>query len=135
MVRYNYFCLRRLKKSNNHISFKGFTSYPRTETTHYDKSFDLKKALQPFAPSYSPWHDHVTELLAKGINKPKDGIDAGDHPPITPLRLAGESDLGFDEWRLYDLITSNFISSISNDCKYYKTTALLQLGMFSFVII
>ena len=119
---------------NIYIIYIGYISYPRTETTHYDKSFDLKRALAPFSDSSSPWHEYVTGLLNKGINVPKTGVDAGDHPPITPTRLAREGELGYDEWKLYDFISSNFIASISYDCKYYKTTAELQHGMLYILV-
>lgn len=33
-------------------------------------------------------------LLAEGINRPRKGHDAGDHPPITPMRTASEAELG-----------------------------------------
>ena len=41
------------------------------------------------------------------------GSDAGDHPPITPMRPATEAELGHDAWRLYDLITRHFIATVS----------------------
>lgn len=36
----------------------------------------------------------VKRLLAEGINRPRKGHDAGDHPPITPMRSATEAELG-----------------------------------------
>lgn len=36
----------------------------------------------------------VKALLSEGINRPRKGADAGDHPPITPMRAASESELG-----------------------------------------
>lgn len=36
----------------------------------------------------------VKALLADGLNKPRKGSDAGDHPPITPMRAASEGELG-----------------------------------------
>lgn len=41
------------------------------------------------------------------------GSDAGDHPPITPMRSASESELGHEAWRLYDLITRHFIATVN----------------------
>ena len=35
-----------------------------------------------------------------GLNFPKAGKDAGDHPPITPTnKVASKDKMGFDEWR------------------------------------
>lgn len=36
----------------------------------------------------SKWGAEVRALIANGINKPKKGHDAGDHPPITPMKPA-----------------------------------------------
>lgn len=36
----------------------------------------------------------VKALLSEGINRPRKGHDAGDHPPITPMRAATEAELG-----------------------------------------
>ena len=40
------------------------------------------------------------------------GHDAGDHPPITPMRCARQSELDGDNWRLYDYITRHFIATV-----------------------
>ena len=73
----------------------------------------------------------ITLLLlhsSLGINRPRKGTDAGDHPPITPMRSASESELGHDGWRLYEYITKHFIATVSYDCKYLQTTALFLIG-------
>lgn len=54
-------------------------------------------------------------LLKGGKVTPKKGVDAGDHPPITPVRSASRNDLGDREWRLYNFIARNFFASISPD--------------------
>ncbi|KAK2121182.1 DNA topoisomerase 3-beta-1 [Saguinus oedipus] len=72
---------------------QGYISYPRTETTHYPENFDLKGALRQQA-NHPYWADMVKRLLAEGINRPRKGHDAGDHPPITPMRSATEAELG-----------------------------------------
>lgn len=41
----------------------------------------------------------VNALLSEGLNRPRKGNDAGDHPPITPMRSASEAELGAsDRW-------------------------------------
>uniref|UniRef100_A0A8C9RW39 DNA topoisomerase n=1 Tax=Scleropages formosus TaxID=113540 RepID=A0A8C9RW39_SCLFO len=110
---------------------QGYISYPRTETTHYPENFDLKGTLRqqtnnPF------WGDAVKTLLAEGVNRPRKGTDAGDHPPITPMRAASESELGSDGWRLYEYITRHFIATVSHDCKYLQTTISFTIGSEAF---
>ena len=57
------------------------------------------------------------------------GNDAGDHPPITPIASATEAELGGgDTWRLYDYVARHFLGSLSPDCSFTWTTALLSAG-------
>lgn len=48
-------------------------------------------------------------------------ILAGDHPPITPMALAGEGELTGDYWRLYDYISRHFMASIMPNQQYQRT--------------
>lgn len=95
-------------------------SYPRTESTAYPASFDFKGTLD--AQVNSPvWGAEVRALLSYGYHKPHAGTDAGDHPPITPVRAATEAMLGNDAWRIYQFITQHFIGTISPDCKFVRS--------------
>ncbi|KAK2522924.1 Top3b [Columba guinea] len=106
---------------------QGYISYPRTETTHYPENFDLKGCLRQQANN-PYWAETVKALLSEGINRPRKGHDAGDHPPITPMRAATEAELGGDGWRLYEYITRHFIATVSADCKYLQTTIAFSIG-------
>ncbi|XP_055017755.1 DNA topoisomerase 3-beta-1, partial [Boleophthalmus pectinirostris] len=110
---------------------QGYISYPRTETTHYPDNFDLKGALQQQANT-PQWSAEVRALLASGLNRPRKGTDAGDHPPITPMRAASETELGSDGWRLFDYITRHFISSVSEDCRFLQTSICFSIGPETF---
>uniref|UniRef100_A0A8C2IAG2 DNA topoisomerase n=1 Tax=Cyprinus carpio TaxID=7962 RepID=A0A8C2IAG2_CYPCA len=107
---------------------QGYISYPRTETTHYPENFDLKGTLKQQANTFNP----DKALKKDGINRPRKGADAGDHPPITPMRAASESELGSDGWRLYDYITRHFIATVSPDCKYLQTTISFSIATEGF---
>eukprot|EP00854_Cymbomonas_tetramitiformis_P019490 gene19490-23305_t len=51
--------------------------------------------------------------------------DAGDHPPITPVRSATEHEVGGgDAWRVYDYVARHFIASLSPDCRLTRTSLL-----------
>ncbi|XP_046394750.1 DNA topoisomerase 3-beta-1 [Ischnura elegans] len=106
---------------------QGYISYPRTETTQYPENFDLLGTLK-MQQNSPEWGTEVREILANGMNKPKKGQDVGDHPPITPMRLASRDDLDGDTWRLYDYICRHFIATLSRDCKYLSTTATFFIG-------
>ncbi|XP_073169832.1 DNA topoisomerase 3-beta-1 isoform X4 [Lepidochelys kempii] len=106
---------------------QGYISYPRTETTHYPENFDLKEPLRQ--QTNNPyWAETVKALLSEGVNRPRKGHDAGDHPPITPMRAATEAELGGDGWRLYEYITRHFIATVCADCKYLQTTISFIIG-------
>ncbi|XP_038985908.1 DNA topoisomerase 3-beta isoform X3 [Phoenix dactylifera] len=106
---------------------QGFISYPRTESTAYPSSFDFRAALG--VQLYNPiWGNDVRALLADGFHKPRCGLDAGDHPPITPMRSATEDMLGNDAWRLYQYICQHFIGTVSPDCHYTRTKVEFAAG-------
>ena len=47
---------------------------------------------------------------------PKNGKqDDKAHPPIHPVKFASKQELGFDEWRVYELIARHFLATISKD--------------------
>lgn len=111
---------------------QGYISYPRTETTHYPENFDLMGTLRQ-QTNNSSWGPFVKELLKQGNQKPRKGVDAGDHPPITPMKGASESELGHEAWKLYEYITQHFIATVSPDCRYMQTTVYFDIGKEKFL--
>ncbi|KMQ89198.1 dna topoisomerase 3-beta-1 [Lasius niger] len=107
---------------------QGYISYPRTETTSYPENFDLLSTLKQ-QQSSPEWGEEVRNIIAAGINRPKKGHDAGDHPPITPMKHATRNELDGDSWRLYDYITRHFIATLARDCKYLSTTIKFEIGI------
>lgn len=109
------------------LYIQGYISYPRTETTHYPDNFDLKGTLKQLSRNPN-WGNYVDELLNGKMTKPKKGHDAGDHPPITPMRNATQGELSGDAWRVYDFISRHFIGTVSPDSKYLQTTVNFVIG-------
>ncbi|KIY99766.1 topoisomerase (DNA) III beta, partial [Monoraphidium neglectum] len=111
----------------------GYLSYPRTESSAYPENFDLQTALR--AQARQPlWGQYAQAVIAAGAGLPKGGVDAGDHPPITPVEPATEEELGGgDAWRLYDFCARWFLASVSPDCVVRKTKAVLSGGGEAFV--
>ena len=105
----------------------GYISYPRTESSKYPEHYNLMEVLEPHR-RHPVWGEYVRDLLDNGVHVPKSGVDAGDHPPITPMRVAVESDLMGDGWRLYEYICRHFIASVSPDCKTLKSKAVFLVG-------
>jgi len=54
----------------------------------------------------------LARLALENLNKPRKGSDVGDHPPITPMRLASRNHLDHDSWRVYDYIVRHFIATV-----------------------
>ncbi|KAJ6973215.1 DNA topoisomerase 3-beta isoform X1 [Populus alba x Populus x berolinensis] len=106
-----------------------FLSYPRTESTAYPSSFDFKGTLGVLANN-PMWGDYVQGLLSGGYHKPQSGKDAGDHPPITPMRSANEDMLERDSWRLYQYVCQHFLGTVSPDCKYTRREIYLRGFLF-----
>lgn len=105
--------------------FRSF-SYPRTESTAYPSSFDFKGTLGALV--HNPvFGAYAQKLLTDNYIKPRAGTDAGDHPPITPMRSASEDSLGNDAWKLYQYICQHFLGTLSPDCKYRRLSFISWL--------
>jgi len=72
------------------------------------------------------WGDFASDLLKNGHNKPKKGLDAGDHPPITPVAQATEGMLGYREWQIYQFIAKSYLGSISSDATYDSAAVMFD---------
>lgn len=105
-----------------YIFIQGYISYPRTETNQYPENYNLKEQIVK-QKSSSAWGGFVNKLLnEKGIQKPRKGNDCGDHPPITPMRVASEAELGGDLWRIYSYIVRHFIATVITHFNLYTNT-------------
>ncbi|KAI8047962.1 DNA topoisomerase [Gilbertella persicaria] len=109
------------------LYMQGYISYPRTETSKYPDNFDLDSVLREQS-SHSDWGSYCTDLLNNKYDRPSGGTDSGDHPPITPTRLAHEGELPGNSWKLYDFIVRTFIGSLSSNMKYNTTSVTFDIG-------
>lgn len=105
---------------------QGYISYPRTETNQYPKNFDLMESLRIQTGS-STWGEDAQELVRTGISTPKSGHDAGDHPPITPMKCANYTDLSGEAWRMYDYIARHFMASLAPDMVHESTSIVIEI--------
>ena len=60
------------------------------------------------------WGEYVNQLLKNGVSQPRQGVDMGDHPPITPMASVDLNSLSGGEASLYELITKHFLSTVSD---------------------
>jgi len=66
------------------------------------------------------------------------GHDAGDHPPITPMRLATHNELDGDAWRIYDYVVRHFIATVAQvsiSSTFYMLIFLYESALHSFSLI
>ena len=100
----------------------GYLSYPRTESSAYPRGFDFI-SLVSVQQDHPDWGAHAQWLLqGQNIDMRHRGIDAGDHPPITPTEVAPTRDQlascgGLEAIKLYTLVTRTFLASLTPDAK------------------
>jgi DNA topoisomerase-3 len=96
---------------------RGYTTYPRTESTDFSPNFDFIEIIKEHT-AHPEWGKFAQNLLKNGHNRPKKGHDAGDHPPITPVRAANRGELLDHEWKVYSFIARSFLGCVSSDATY-----------------
>ena len=103
---------------------RGYISYPRTETTQYASSFNFLKNLSEFK-NHNIYGNDISNLINNLQNDElptlRYGINAGDHPPITPERRDNGRLKGKD-LELFDLICQYYFASLSPDLEYDNLT-------------
>ncbi|KAH8096440.1 DNA topoisomerase type I [Aureococcus anophagefferens] len=121
-------------KHAEHLYLDGFLSYPRTETNKFPPSMDLRAAIEQQAGD-ARWGAHAADLLERSAwRRPKRGLDAGDHPPITPTAPAPPGVLNGKAAALYDLVTRRFLASVSEDAAYADQRVAVDLAGERFVV-
>ena len=104
----------------NHAEFlyqQGYTSYPRTDNTHYPPTIDLKQILDEMV-KVNEFSHLVGEILSRGKLVPSAGEKASkDHPPIHPVSAAPKSKLSERQWKIYELIVRRFLATLSEDAE------------------
>ena len=104
----------------------GYITYPRTETTAYSPSFDFKSNLK-YLNNYINT-DNLEDYVYENIDFINEGgIDAGDHPPITPSKIPKKGKLNKKELELYDLICDYYLASLSPDLEYENITYKFEI--------
>jgi DNA topoisomerase-3 len=106
------------------LYLNGYISYPRTESSAFPADFEYEEAV-----SVVEAQSHLAPLVAELRAGPggargrprRDGVDAGDHPPITPTGVYHGA-AGSDDARLYDAISRLFLASLMDDAVEERRT-------------
>ncbi|ACB40653.1 DNA topoisomerase [Pyrobaculum neutrophilum] len=111
----------------------GYISYPRTETTIYPSTLDLREVLKELAGGeHGPYAE---ELLKRGFKPTRGDSDDGAHPPIYPTRGATQGEiykvfgkLGRQAWAIYDLVVRHFLATLSPPALVEKQRIVATFG-------
>jgi DNA topoisomerase III len=112
------------------LYLKGVLSYPRTETAKYPENLDLEETARLVSAGTARWYEYTRNLLLSGLTEPRgDGTDAGDHPPITPVKMATVAQCGGAVgWALFSAICTHFLATISPDGIFEEAEMNLLFG-------
>jgi len=106
------------------LYINGYMSYPRTESTSYPPSMDLRTIVSALQAAPSPQIQAQARRLVSGevpLAQPRKGTDAGDHPPITPTELIPQG-LAGGEQALYNMVARHFLATLSPDAQAVRRT-------------
>ncbi|RLE85257.1 MAG: type IA DNA topoisomerase [Thermoprotei archaeon] len=111
-------------------------SYPRTETTIYPPSLDLRKLVSNFL-SRRDLRIHVKEILEGKLEPTRGKEDDRAHPPIYPIRDVKENYVrkrfGDKGWRIYDFVVRHFLATFSKPAVLEIQRAEIKIGDHLFV--
>jgi len=114
----------------------GYISYPRTETQVYSKSEDLRKIIENLCDNKDnniddyKWIEYGKKLLKQhpATIKAREGkLNDNSHPPISPVKYARKSDLSTDEYKIYNLLVTHFLASVSGDAYGEETEIKIEI--------
>ncbi len=114
----------------------GYISYPRTETTIYPPTLDLRSILEEL--TNSEHGDYALELIRKGELKPTKGDTYdGAHPPIYPTKGATRQEIlskfkKREFWIIYDYVVRHFLATLSDPALVIRREVELKYGKYIF---
>ena len=114
---------------------RGIISYPRTETEIFHQSMDTR-SLAYLHLSHSLWGGYCNDLFIYGKwTEPRRGQKNDNaHPPIHPVKSVERSELEYDDWRLYELITRHFLAVCSPDATAVNSNVTFNIDEEKFTI-
>ncbi|GAG88535.1 unnamed protein product, partial [marine sediment metagenome] len=87
--------------------------YPRTDSDKYSSGFDHIQYLRNFKP-HTNYGSFTTNLFKENQMNPTIGrVNAGDHPPITPLLSLEQNSSKFGnalDKKVYDILARHYLA-------------------------
>ncbi|NVM45239.1 MAG: hypothetical protein HWN79_10005 [Candidatus Lokiarchaeota archaeon] len=114
----------------NSLYLNQIISYPRTDSDKYNSNFDHKLYLENFKP-HTNYGSYTTKLFKNNRMNPTIGkVNAGDHPPITPLVSLEQNSPKFEnnlEKKVYDLLARHYLALFGEQAKELRTKLKLSI--------
>ncbi len=116
---------------------EGLISYPRTDTTIYPPTLDLRAIASKFAAheELGPYVSSVI-LAAPTLRVRQGREDDGAHPPIYPLKCVRREEVvkrfGLEGFKLYDLIVRHFLATLSPPMRVEEQSVVLDFAGLRF---
>lgn len=114
----------------NQLYLNKIITYPRTDSDVYKSNYDHLSKLRKFSQSQK-YGSYTKNLLRNNrITPTKGNKDAGDHPPITPLKSLQKESKEFKnnlEWRVYDILARHYLALFGEYALESKTNLTLDI--------
>ncbi|MFX1256843.1 MAG: DNA topoisomerase [Promethearchaeota archaeon] len=114
----------------NQLYLNKIISYPRTDSDIYKNNFNHLQYLKKFASNLH-YGKYTTKLLNENRFNPTRGkMDAGDHPPITPLESLEFNNPKFEndiQRKVYDILARHYLALFGKNVKETKTVLKLSI--------
>jgi len=98
----------------------GYLSYPRTDSTIYPESLELRSLIEMFlGTEFDVYAKKLLQIADTSGLKPTQGKkDDPAHPPIHPVAPAKPSDMKEDEWKIYELVVRRFFATFAGEAEW-----------------
>jgi DNA topoisomerase-1 len=94
---------------------RGYISYPRTETTIYPPTLNLREILEELRGT--EFSGYAERILRGPITPTRGKSDDRAHPPIHPTKGASRGEierrLGQRAWKIYEFVVRHFLATLS----------------------
>ncbi len=114
----------------NALYLNKIISYPRTDSDKYQANFNHTQYLDKFKP-HTLYGTYTQKIITKKRIIPTIGkIDAGDHPPITPLESLEQNSSKFEnnvQKRVYDLLARHYLALFGEQAEESRTILKISI--------
>ena len=104
----------------NSLYLNQIISYPRTDSDKYNSNFNHIQYLEKFKPHMN-YGSYAVKLFKENRLKPTIGkVDAGDHPPITPLVSLEQASSKLEnnlQQKVYDILARHYLALFGEKAK------------------